>query len=56
LPVVGKKDAFIYMGDRWTPDNAIDGRYIWLPVNFGDDRIVLRWMDHWDLSYFDKKK
>jgi len=56
LPVVGKKDAFIYLGDRWTPDNAIDGRYIWLPVNFQDGKIVLKWMDNWDLSYFDKNK
>lgn len=54
LPVVGKKNAFIYMGDRWTPDNAIDGRYIWLPVTFKDGKIVLKWMDKWDLSYFDK--
>ena len=22
------------MGDRWTPQNAIDGRYIWLPIHF----------------------
>ena len=56
LPVVGKKDAFNYLGDRWTPDNAIDGRYIWLPVNFQDGKIVLKWMDNWDLSYFDKNK
>lgn len=33
LPVAGKKDAFIYMGDRWTPDNAIDGRYFGFLLN-----------------------
>jgi hypothetical protein len=54
LPVVGKKDAYIYMGDRWTPDNAIDGRYVWLPVNFENEKIVLKWLDQWDLKYFDK--
>lgn len=34
LPVNGKKDAFIYIGDRWKPENAIDGRYVWLPISF----------------------
>jgi hypothetical protein len=53
LPVQGKKDAFIYMGDRWMPDNAIDGRYIWLPINFEAGRPVIRWYDEWDLSVFD---
>ncbi len=54
IPVAGRKDAFIYMGDRWTPDNAIDGRYVWLPVEFTDDgRFILRWRDGWDLSVFD---
>jgi beta-xylosidase len=33
-PVIGKKDAFIFMADRWTPKNPIDARYIWLPVLF----------------------
>ncbi len=53
LPVPGKKDAFIYMGDRWTPDNAIDGRYVWLPIEFEDDKPIIRWHDEWDLSFFD---
>lgn len=34
LPVQGKEGAFIFMADRWTPKNPIDGRYIWLPVFF----------------------
>lgn len=53
LPVVGKKNAFIYMGDRWTPDNAIDGRYVWLPIQFEEGKPVLKWLDEWDLSVFD---
>jgi hypothetical protein len=51
--VPGKKDAFIYMSDRWTPENAIDGRYVWLPISFEDDRPVIRWHDEWDLTIFD---
>ena len=40
------------MADRWTPDNPIDGRYIWLPVQLIDDKILLKWEDKWDLSVF----
>lgn len=55
LPAPGRPGEFIYMGDRWTPDNAIDGRYIWLPLEWTEDgRFILRWRDSWDLSIFDK--
>ena len=53
LPVAGKEEAFIFMADRWNPENAIDGRYVWLPVNIINNRLVIKWMDEWDLSYFD---
>lgn len=52
LPVQGKKNQYIYMGDRWRPSNAIDGRYIWLPIEFEDNRFVIRWKDSWDLEDF----
>ena len=55
LKVEGKKDAFIFMADRWTPRTPIDGRYIWLPIIFEDGKPVLRWMDEWDMSFFKKK-
>jgi hypothetical protein len=55
LPVQGKKDAFIFMADRWRPQNAIDGRYVWLPVQFDDQGIpFLKWLDEWDVSFFDR--
>lgn len=54
LPVRGKEDAFIFMADRWCPENAIDGRYIWLPVQFNKNgHPYLEWMDEWDLGKFD---
>jgi beta-xylosidase len=57
LPVQGKKDAFIFMADRWRPDNAIDGRYVWLPVQFNKDGMpFLEWKDGWDLGIFDQAK
>jgi beta-xylosidase len=52
LPVPGRPGEFIYMGDRWRPKNAIDGRYVWLPVEWENDRPVLRWHAEWDLSVF----
>ena len=32
LPVQGIKDAYIFMADRWKPENPIEGKYIWLPL------------------------
>ena len=53
LPVEGKKDAFIFLADRWVPENAIDGRYIWLPIQFKENGVpFLEWMDEWDLGFF----
>jgi hypothetical protein len=53
LPVQGKENAFIFMADRWTPDNAMDGRYIWLPIQFNESGIpYLEWMNEWNLDFF----
>ena len=43
----GLADRFIYMGDRWTPENAIDGRYIWLPIRFEGEQPVIEWQSEW---------
>lgn len=56
LPVRGKQGAFIAMFDVWAPWNPIEGRYIWLPVSFKDDRIIVTWQDEWDLSIFSQSK
>lgn len=53
LPVQGKKNAFIFMADRWRPKKPIDGRYIWLPVEMENGKPVLKWKDEWDLSIFE---
>jgi hypothetical protein len=52
LPVAGKPGAFIFMADRWRPANAIDGRYIWLPIQFKNGQPVIEWQERWDLSAF----
>jgi beta-xylosidase len=50
LPVQGKKDMFIFMGDRWTPDNPIEGQYVWLPIAFEGDKPVIHWYDQWNYT------
>jgi len=54
LPVQGKHEAYIFMADRWNPANAIDGRYVWLPIEFQHGVPVISWHGWWDLSFFDK--
>jgi hypothetical protein len=54
LPVQGRADAFIFMADRWNPANAIDGRYVWLPIEFKHGVPTVSWRDEWDLFFFDK--
>lgn len=52
LPVQGMNNAFIYMGDRWTPSNPIDGRYVWLPIQFEENKFKIEWQDEWNLDFF----
>ncbi len=52
--VHGLKDAYIFMGDIWCPAKPIDGRYLWLPIQFENGTPVIKWLDSWDLSFFDK--
>lgn len=54
IPIIGKKNAFIYVGDRWNPKNLGDSRYIWLPVEFDNGIPFLKWYKSWDLDFFNK--
>ena len=54
LPVQGKEDAFIAMFDIWQPRDAIDGRYVWLPIQFTEEAFKIEWMTPWDMSFFDQ--
>ena len=56
LPVHGKTGEFIFMADKWNPDNAIDGRYIWLPVQFSKNGIEIKWLDKWSLNNYYQPK
>ena len=48
--VLPYKGGFVFMADRWNPKNAIDGRYLWLPVEWEDDKPVLHWQQSWTLD------
>jgi hypothetical protein len=50
LQIEGKKNAFIYMGDRWISDNLADSRHIWLPIEWEDGLPVIKWYKAWDIT------
>jgi hypothetical protein len=50
LSVNGKKNVFIYMGDRWIPENLADSRHIWLPVEWEKGSPIIKWYPNWNLS------
>lgn len=52
LPVPGKPGAFLFMADRWRPNDAIDGRHVWLPIEWENAKPILKWHPHWNLSVF----
>lgn len=52
LKIPGMNDAYIFMADRWTPENPVDGTYIWLPVLNEDGRVILEWKEKWTLDAF----
>jgi hypothetical protein len=44
---------YIFMADRWNPENPIDGRYVWLPINLDEGTYPrIKWNNKWDLSVF----
>jgi beta-galactosidase len=53
LPVQGRKDAFIFMADKWNPKNLKDSRYLWLPLQFPNGVPVVEWKENWNLSYLE---
>jgi hypothetical protein len=52
LQLPGKKNAFIFMADKWNPGDLKDSRYLWLPVQFKNNIPFIEWKDEWELSFF----
>lgn len=51
-PIAGKKDAFIFMADKWEPRDLRDSRYLWLPLHIRNGQPVVEWQHNWDLNLF----
>lgn len=50
--VIGKKDMYIAMFDRWNKKDLEDSRYVWLPFSFEGDRITIPWREKWNFADF----
>ncbi|MGB0390008.1 MAG: glycoside hydrolase family 43 protein [Salibacteraceae bacterium] len=50
LSIYGKPNKFIFMADRWSPVDAIDGRYIWLPITWKNNEPEIYWKAVWELD------
>ncbi len=54
FPIHGRPGEFVFMADRWRPEDLADSRYVWLPVSFRSvpgysaPRPFLPWKDQWD--------
>lgn len=42
IDVGGRGERFILMADKWRPKNAIDGRYLWIEIEFDEGKPVLK--------------
>jgi hypothetical protein len=45
-----KTTSIIYMGDRWFPDKLWDSRYIWMPLEIGDGKLILPKPQPWAID------
>jgi|WetSurMetagenome_2_1015567.scaffolds.fasta_scaffold61229_2 beta-galactosidase len=47
LPLDEKNEQFVAIFDKWKKTDLADSRYIWLPVTFKNDSIVIQWQENW---------
>lgn len=38
---------FLYIGDRWQPNDLGNSPTLWLPIHIGDGQAMLEWHDEW---------
>jgi hypothetical protein len=51
IKVTGRKStSVLYVGDRWTPKELWDSRYIWMPVTIGDGTLSLPAPQDWKIN------
>jgi len=57
MTTINNKQIFLkFTADKWNPNDAVDGPYLWLPVTFNGDDIAINLMNSRDLSVFDKAR
>ncbi len=52
IKVEGIDDGYIAFFDINKPNHPFENLYIWLPIDFTDDKISITWKDSWNLDYF----
>jgi hypothetical protein len=51
IKVAGRKEtSIIYVGDRWTPKELWDSRYIWMPLHVSESSLFLPEPQDWTIS------
>ena len=53
--VMGKKDMYIALFDRWNKKDLENSRYVWLPFSFEGDKITIPWRDKWNFDNFENQ-
>lgn len=54
IEVAGKKDAFVAMFDINKPEHPYESGYIWLPIEFRENKMSIPWKDNWTPEDFEK--
>jgi len=49
IPLQPEEGRYLYMGDRWLPEDLCNSTYIWLPLIVKDGKIEIEWLDEWSL-------
>ena len=45
------ESRYVFMADRWEPDDLSTSSYVWLPIEFQPNgEIEIRWLDNWSLE------
>ncbi len=50
LPVQGKDNEYIALFDQWNKLNLEDSRYMWLPMHFENNRMIIEWKEEWKIE------
>ena len=45
----GSPDDFIFLADRWVPEDLQDSLYVWLPLHIRGEEMTIEWKNAWTL-------